>query len=596
MITQIILNIIVCSIFPLILAYIIAYTHDFIAKSRQKKQPKRFSQANSAADKQPWAKSLTRVLGAGFKDTRLLSKKQETHNKWGIAVKPTGFALTYRKLYLAIIILGVIIATVGGFSNIFVRLAGMLVGMCWAAIIIQQGKTCIKAEKDVYDTIFTVLKTHMNFGNDVTDPRSVITIKEWSSADEPQLIADGYVKSIEDDELEAFEKDLPKKDKNGRTKFVPIADFRSTPLSMEIDFPATFREKDTDDTIVHLNEAFGHVTEWVAEREIPDKKHPGKTKTVSGWDFTHHKAYFRAVPPLPQVAMLPKNFDKTGSWDKIKLGRTVSGEAVWDLKTAPMSLVPLGLETPVWVKNGEKYDTRLMKDLKIGDFAVSYTGETTRIVETTPKIVPEETFLITFKNLQTGRLCSVKAANTHIWAVDQVNTVKAVKTGDFELADNSITSVNTQTLYDWYKNGVKAVMPPTVDENKDFTLWQVYSCTYYETTECMCIKVENPTHTFLIAATHEPIVGENKNNMLKNAIPTHNCGSPLAVDTMLSMEDETQKPLLYAKPGDRIKGSNGTITTIQSVSPILMPDECYTITVENDSQLDEFEAQPPKTD
>ena len=112
----------------------------------------------------------------------------------------------------------------------------------------------------------------------------------------------------------------------------------------------------------------------------------------------------------------------------------------------------------------------------------------------------------------------------------------------------------------------------------------------------MCIKVENPTHTFLIASTHEPKIGENKNNMLKNAIPTHNCGSPLAVDTMLNMEDETQKPLLYAKPGDRIKGSNDTITTIQSVSPILMPDECYTITVENDSQLDGFEAKPPKTD
>ena len=351
------------------------------------------------------------------------------------------------------------------------------------------------AEKNIYDTIFSVLKSHLGTSDPNAQPRDIIHIDQWTTPDEPQLIADGRTKSSEDGESEEFEKDVPKPDKHGKIHQPKIAEFRTTPLSMKVDFPPTFREAGTDDTLQHLNEAFGHVTEWVAERDVSDEKHPGQMKTISGWDFPGHTAYLRTVPPLPTMAKLPVDFDK-GPWNQIKLGRTVSGEAYWDLKVTPMALVPLAIDTLVWKKTGtDQYTSVRLDTLKPGDTLLTEIGTDTTILNTTPVHTPESMFRIVFidDNHASRRLQTVKSAGEHTWLM---------MNGD---------ELTSQELYDAVKLGERPILAPVYGDNR-IIHWRVYSIAFMQPEPVMCVNVDDNTHTFLIATRNNLIANSNNNN------------------------------------------------------------------------------------
>lgn len=442
----------------------------------------------------PKRSEFNQKLAEAMRDNRLISKKSEKHDKWGIAIDPSPLALTWKRLYLILIIIGAIIASIGYTAQQkIMMIIGIIIGMSWLVIAIKQGKAKMDAEKNIYDTIFSVLKGHLGTSDPNAQPRDIIHIDQWTTPDEPQLIADGRTKSSEDGEAEEFEKDVPKPDKRGKIHQPKIAEFRTTPLSMKVDFPPTFREAGTDDTLQHLNEAFGHVTEWVAERDVPDEKHPGQMKTISGWDFPGHTAYLRTVPPLPTMAKLPVDFDK-GPWNQIKLGRTVSGEAYWDLKVTPMALVPLAIDTLIWKKTGiDQYTSVRLDTIKPGDTLLTEIGTDTTVLNTTPVHTPESMFRIVFidDNHASRRLQTVKAAGEHNWIM------------------NDGSECTSQQLYDAVKRGERPILAPVYGDNR-IIHWRVYSIAFMPPEPVMCVNVDDSTHTFLIA-TRNSIISTNNN-------------------------------------------------------------------------------------
>lgn len=500
----------------------------------------------------PKRSEFNQKLAEAMRDNRLISKKSEKHDKWGIAIDPSPLALTWKRLYLILIIIGAIIASIGYTAQQkVVMIIGIIIGMSWLVIAIKQGKAKMDAEKNIYDTVFSVLKGHLGTSDPNAQPRDIIHIDQWTTPDEPQLIADGRTKSSEDGEAEEFEKDVPKPDKRGKIHQPKIAEFRTTPLSMKVDFPPTFREAGTDDTLQHLNEAFGHVTEWVAERDVPDEKHPGQMKTISGWDFPGHTAYLRTVPPLPTMAKLPVDFDK-GPWNQIKLGRTVSGEAYWDLKVTPMALVPLAIDTLIWKKTGiDQYTSVRLDTIKPGDTLLTEIGTDTTVLNTTPVHTPESMFRIVFidDNHASRRLQTVKAAGEHNWIM------------------NDGSECTSQQLYDAVKRGDRPILAPVYGDNR-IIHWRVYSIAFMPPEPVMCVNVDDSTHTFLIA-TRNNIITTNNNQSAAVSTSTTNAST---VSTAKSSNDNANTASTNADDNNTLTATSNAASQVDNASTVSTTD------------------------
>lgn len=515
----------------------------------------------------PKRSEFNQKLAEAMRDNRLISKKSEKHDKWGIAIDPSLLAMTWKRLYLILIIIGAIIASIGYTAQQKVMMIiGIIIGMSWLVIAIKQGKAKMDAEKNIYDTIFSVLKGHLGTSDPNAQPRDIIHIDQWTTPDEPQLIADGRTKSSEDGEAEEFEKDVPKPDKHGKIHQPKIAEFRTTPLSMKVDFPPTFREAGTDDTLQHLNEAFGHVTEWVAERDVPDEKHPGQMKTISGWDFPGHTAYLRTVPPLPTMAKLPVDFDK-GPWNQIKLGRTVSGEAYWDLKVTPMALVPLAIDTLIWKKTGiDQYTSVRLDTIKPGDTLLTEIGTDTTVLNTTPVHTPESMFRIVFidDNHASRRLQTVKAAGEHNWIM------------------NDGSECTSQQLYDAVKRGERPILAPVYGDNR-IIHWRVYSIAFMPPEPVMCVNVDDSTHTFLIATRNSIISTNSKTvNNPSTATSTTNAST---VSTAKVSNDNANTASTDADDNNVLTATSNAASQVDNVSTVSTTDTVVS-SPDASSQLD----------
>lgn len=600
------------SIAPFLVAEITLSISDMVRKKSFNDPKKRRKRGIKNSDVfEPKRKNFTLKVKEALHDDRLIRVKDEKKNKWGVTVPPSGGALTWKKLYLILMGTGGIIGILGSVMGQPALMAlGISIGLTWVFIAVKQGGEKVKAQKDVFERIFVVLKNHMSI-DPAIQPRDIIHIDQWTLPEEPQLIADGRVKAGEEGELEEFNKDIPQPDKKGKVKQPRIARFRTMPVSMTVDFPVTFRESSTDDLLIHLNESFGHKTEWVAEHDVPDPKHEGKTKVESGWDFEHSIAYLRTVPPLPTRAMLPVDFDKGGSWNKIKLGRTVSGEAYWDLKVNPMSLVPLALDTLVWRYDDTANDwsAERLDSLRIGDLLMTGNGTKTKIVSTTPIHTPDDMYRMTFidESGDTPRMFTVKAAGSHLWPVDMDETVRSMQGGQMGTS-LPVQQMSSKQMEEAMRAGVRASLV-AVQGNGHLVHWRAYSISCMKPSPVMCVEIDDPTHVFMIASEYADRAGLPKNDdkdtataqkavreaitvvsghyhatdassALMHSLPTHNCGSPLALDTVLPKYDGTETTMQEVKVGDILIGSNGQPVPVIGLSPVMEADKVYEVELE----------------
>jgi hypothetical protein len=368
---------------------------DKIARRKFDKLPRGQQKDTPAESKR---KDLLQVVTTGLQDERLIpisrnepeldengEQKLDNNNKkltkkvyllekyddYGIPLDPGKGALTLRKLYIVLLLAASIISGIGLAFYWLLIVVGGIIAFTNMGIIISNGKEAIKNHKAINDTLLDIARQRL--GADPSQPKeSIFSIQEWEYEGEAQTLSDAITKAGEDGKSQEIQDHIPKP---GKPK-PRIARFRTVPSKMMFNFPTSFMESSETAFLKHMNQNVGgKKVDWVAEKEEVQKD--GSIVKKDGWDFTNKQVFIKTMPPLPQKAKLPKDI-WDGPWNAIRLGRTVSGEAIWDLSgqgdsmgndasgnplpqkiklsgsglgvTTPMGLVPLDVNTEVWVQ------------------------------------------------------------------------------------------------------------------------------------------------------------------------------------------------------------------------------------------------------
>lgn len=250
--------------------------------------------------------------------------------------------------------------------------------------MMKQGKACQDAFKATWDKLDVIYNKHFGSVPKGMTVKDMIDIEGWEAAGESQAIADATTYAAEIGKSKEAEAVMHPKNKAGKVIQPRIARFRDVPSKITFRFGTNFMKSGCKSFMEHMNQNIGGGTvEWLAMTKVT--KH-GKIIQQDSWDFDKQRVVLTTMPPLPNIASLPEDLDET-PWNIIRLGRTVDGEATWDLSgqgwgpkmeknkdgvlqpvigpdgkpvaddmhhsnqagiTCPMSLVPLDINTEVW--------------------------------------------------------------------------------------------------------------------------------------------------------------------------------------------------------------------------------------------------------
>lgn len=250
--------------------------------------------------------------------------------------------------------------------------------------MMKQGKACQQAFNGTWDKLDVIYNKYFGKPPEGSTVKDMITIDGWEAAGESQAAADATTYAAEIGKSEEADKVIHPKNKNGKEVKPRIARFRDIPSKMTIRFGTNFMQSSCKPFIDHMKQNFGNGTiEWLA---MKTKVSHGRVIQEDSWDFDKQVVTLMTNPPLPNIAAIPEDLDMT-PWNLIRLGRTVDGEATWDLSgqgwgpqlekdedgnlvpvkgpdgkpiadqihhsdqagvTCPMGLVPLDVDTPVY--------------------------------------------------------------------------------------------------------------------------------------------------------------------------------------------------------------------------------------------------------
>lgn len=314
-----------------------------------------------------------------------------------IYVDPGKGAPTFTRTYWILLALGIIIGIIAFMAKIWALLAVPFVLGCIAlAKMRKRGMECVESDKTLWEKLEVIYTKNIRPLKEGENIHDLVTVTEWSCLNDDVYQSNAKTMASEQGLSGELDKILPKPDpKTGRIPKPRRAVFYNVPAKITINFDANFMRSGTEALLNHLNQSIGGGTvEWVAQKSVlqPD----GTYLFMDGWDFDKMKVDLMTLPPLPELANLPEDIDET-PWNTIRIGRTVTGEAVWDLSgqgfglrpktdaegnvlrdsegapifpqslnepgaqldtihhakkagvTCPMALVPLDVNTPVWV-------------------------------------------------------------------------------------------------------------------------------------------------------------------------------------------------------------------------------------------------------
>lgn len=257
-----------------------------------------------------------------------------------IYIDPGKGAPTYRRQYFILMGLSIIIGIIAAFTHLwFLFLVPIGISAYCLSLMLKRGQECQDSNKLLWSKLDTIYATHIRpfaTGETVQD---LVDINEWSAPRDDLYEANAKTWAAEQGLSEELMKILPKVDKKtGRLIKPRRACFRDVPSKMTIHFDAHFMESSKSTLLNHLNQNIGGGTvEWVAKKAIPQEN--GTFLQTDGWDFDQMQVDLMTLPPLPDKASLPEDIDET-PWNLIRIGRTVDGEAVWDLSGQGWGLLP----------------------------------------------------------------------------------------------------------------------------------------------------------------------------------------------------------------------------------------------------------------
>lgn len=260
-----------------------------------------------------------------------------------IYLNPSPWTMTKRRPYAIILTISYIISLILLSIHLYMPLlVPVILSVIVFVLMVKRGKECLDSENRVWDKLKAIYDKRIKMIIDPTiDIRSLITVNDWNALGDDQYESNARTFAAEHGITMDLEKILPKINPKTLKKSKPRrAVFRDVPSSITIilepgwGLDPTSRQNLID--ALNLNLGGGKV-EWVAKKPVPQKD--GTIRQVDGWDFDGLKADFMTLPPLPVRAALPEDIDET-PWNIIRLGKTVDGEAVWDLSGQGWGLLP----------------------------------------------------------------------------------------------------------------------------------------------------------------------------------------------------------------------------------------------------------------
>lgn len=260
-----------------------------------------------------------------------------------IYLNPSPWTMTKRRPYAIILTISYIISLILLSIHLYMPLlVPVILSVIVFVLMVKRGKECLDSENRVWDKLKAIYDKRIKMIIDPTiDIRSLITVNDWNALGDDQYESNARTFAAEHGITMDLEKILPKINPKTLKKSKPRrAVFRDVPSSITIilepgwGLDPTSRQNLID--ALNLNLGGGKV-EWVAKKPVPQKD--GTIRQVDGWDFDNLTADFMTLPPLPVRAALPEDIDET-PWNIIRLGKTVDGEAVWDLSGQGWGLLP----------------------------------------------------------------------------------------------------------------------------------------------------------------------------------------------------------------------------------------------------------------
>jgi hypothetical protein len=249
-----------------------------------------------------------------------------------------------------------------------------------------------------------------------------------------------------------------------------------------------------------------------------------------------------------------------------------------------------------------------LADVKTGDRTIDADGRISIVLSKTSAETPSELYRITFVDTY-GHVDSYNADAGHVWPLDPSSS-------DVPLAYRGETEASTGDIATWTTRGHHPILAPIMTPDGAVKHWMVKSCLLVDDNDAdkikvQCLRVDSPTHTFLLASSNDSSLLEHtdqKGNwsntdqpdlktipssngveyrvdkdeydeVMKSGVPTHNCGGPLTLDTIIPLADGTETTMGGVKIGDMVIGPDGP-TRVDGVSQIMQADCLYGLTLE----------------
>lgn len=220
-------------------------------------------------------------------------------------------------------------------------------------------------------------------------------------------------------------------------------------------------------------------------------------------------------------------------------------------------------------------------DIRVGDWVVDVNGEPTRVLEVTNLQPSNELYKLTFYNVSTNVQSTIVADGEHVWPLNSNPTV-----GSIPPEWSGETEVTSRIISDWCARGFTPELCLTY-ANDNIVHIIVRDCVQMNVKEAekhkvLCLKVDSPTHSFLICDNSTNNGEISGVEAVEHSVPTHNCGGPLTLDTVIPLFNDETTTMGDIKVGDEAKGVNGEKVNILAKSPAIKPEYCVELVLERD--------------
>ena len=245
-----------------------------------------------------------------------------------------------------------------------------------------------------------------------------------------------------------------------------------------------------------------------------------------------------------------------------------------------------------------------LKDVKTGDKTIDADGRVSTVLSKTIPETPCELYKITLVDTY-GHVESYNADASHVWPLDPSSMM-------IPFSARGETEASTGEIATWVSRGHHPFLSPIVTPDGSIKHWMVKNCLLVNDNDAdkikvQCLRVDSPTHTFLLAPSDRssalkktgqlgvksqlktlpssngieyPVNEGEYDEVMKSGVPTHNCGGPLTLDTIIPLADGTETTMGDVKIGDEVIGPDGP-TLVDGLSPVMQTAHAYGLTLDS---------------